>query len=227
MKCHNLCTAAGSVEMCRRLGWDTICSSHGGDMGCAVVSGRVRKNARKALDGGADIIVADGRLEKDAREASETWEVDLIADPELNADRDPVNQWSGGLDHIMCSFMNERGIGYCVNADNILDAGGRDRVRVLGRITQNIRLCKKYKVKVVFACGTRSKWNVRSPHDLMEIAKLTGLSSSDARKTVSKNPQFFIDKAVKRNDPDVLLKGLEVVDWGSQKKKPNRRYGWY
>ena len=246
MKYINLYTNAESVEYSRRMGWDGVCAageyngnsgfrkfveevrSLGDDVSAgAVVSGDMRKNARKALDAGADLVFADGRGVEDSRRASECWEVDFIVNPEVNDGRDGINQWNSGLDHVTVSFIAERGIGYCVNTDNILHARGVKRARLFGRVMQNIRLCRKYGVRVVFSSGARSKWGVRNPHDLILLARSLGVSVGGARDTVSKNPAYFVKKAADRNSPDVIMKGVEVLDWSSQERKPKRKYGWY
>jgi RNase P/RNase MRP subunit p30 len=246
MRHVDLYTGIGCVEQEKRMGWDRTCAvaeykgkgefkkyrenavALGDDVLVgALISGDARKNARKALDAQADVIIADGRIEDACRTASECWEVDLIVNPELTGSRDLLDQWSSGLDHVMASFMAERGIGYCVNTANILDAAGVKRARLLGRIMQNLRLARKYRVNIVFATGARDKWSIRSPSDLAQLAKTLGLPDAESRKTVSQNPLFYVKRASERNNPDILTKGLEVVDWGSQQRKPKRKYGWY
>jgi len=246
MEYVDLFLSPGCADTARRVGWSTVCAvseyrdkggfirfrdetrKAGGHMlAGALVSGDVIKKAREALDCEADIILADGRTDDACREASESWEVDLIVNPELNEGRDLIDQRNSGLDHVIASFMAERGTGYCVNASSILNTGGVKRSQLLGRIMQNIRLARRYGVKVVFASGAADAWCVRSPHDLALLARTVGLTADDAARSVSENPGFYAKRAADRGSPDVLMKGLEVVRWGTQQRKPKRRYGWY
>ncbi|MBD3388785.1 MAG: hypothetical protein GF416_06930 [Candidatus Altiarchaeales archaeon] len=233
----NLFTSPDAVETSKKLGWDIVCSvaeysrglkkSEAEVLSGALISDSIRKNSRKALDSGADIIIAEGSGEKGGREASECWEVDLIVNLESVRERDRVNQRSSGLDHVMASYMAERNTGYCINLENILNTRGVRRAQTLGRIGQNIRLCRKYGVKTVFGTGRSDRWSARSPHDLILFARLLGMGDVEAKRTVTDNPMHFLRKSEARNDPDRMMKGLEVVRWGSGKPKPNRKYGWY
>lgn len=244
MKCYDLLADARTIEAHRRLGWDGICatvefgaefkknSENARKTGAEVKIGAlltkdVEKNARKALDMGAYLVLADGRSDDVARAASESWDVDLIVNPEPNEERDLVDQWSSGLDHIMASFMAEREIGYCVNAGNVLHSEGMRRVRLLGRIGQNLMLARKYGLRVVLASGARSDYDVRNRNDLMEVGRMLGMSESAACESICENPTFFIEKASSRSDQDVIMRGLIVKNWGTLERKPKRKYGWY
>lgn len=244
MKCYDLLTDAGTREEHIRLGWDGILAAceFGGEfkrfaettkksgenvLVGAILSSGVEKAAHKALDMGADLVVVDGRTEDAARAASESWDVDLLTNPELNEDRDLVDQWSAGIDHVMASFMAERGIGYIVNAGNVLHSGGMRRVRLLGRIGQNIRLARKYGVDVVLGCGARTSLDVRNPSDMIEVGMMLGLTGAESRDAVGRNAEAFVRKAQDRNGQDVLLRGLAVKSWGMQERRQKRKHGWY
>ena len=243
MRCFDLFASPGADDAYRRFGWDGVCivgeygggfrrfaedALKGGERHLigALLASDVDKNAKKALDA-ADLVLVDGRMEDACREASESWDVDLIVNPELNAERDHVKQWAGGLDHIMCAFMAERNIGYLVNFGNILHSSGGARTRLFGRVMQNIRLAGKYDVRVVFTCGARCAADIRNPHELMNFGRLLGLPESRARDAVCRNPEHFIGKARDRASPDVILRGLTVKSWGRQERRPKRRCGWY
>jgi RNase P/RNase MRP subunit p30 len=242
----NLYTGLDAVENLKKLGWSRLCvsSDFSGNshfkgfrekvgevdkdlLVGARISGDMRKNARKALDAGADLIIADGRTNEDCRRASECWEVDLIVNPELNEARDMLDQWNSGLDNIITSYMAEREIGYCINIDNILKSKGIRRTRLVGRIRQNLKLARKYKVKTILSCGFDSGWYARSPIDLIQFGKTFGLTNVDARDSVTKNPSEIVERVGDRNNPNIIMSGLEVLEWGHQKRKPKRKYGWY
>jgi RNase P/RNase MRP subunit p30 len=244
MKCYDLYADEKTAQAHKRLGWEGICavSDNSADikrisegekllgretLAGALLSADVEKGARKALDAGADLVIVDGRTEDAARGASESWDVDLIVNPEMNEERDLIDQWNSGLDHVMSSFMAERGIGYCINAGNIRHSNGLRRVRLLGRIGQNIRLARKYGVRIVLTSGARNDLDVRNPNDLSEVGMMLGLCEKEAYDSVSKNPAYYVRKAFDRNSQDILMKGLTVKSWGSQQRKPKRKYGWY
>ena len=54
----------------------------------------------------------------------------------------------------------------------------------MGRIMQNIRLCRKYNVSMVFASFAEAKWEMRSAKDLMSFAVLLGMTPKEAKVQV-------------------------------------------
>jgi RNase P/RNase MRP subunit p30 len=239
----DLFASPDALDFGRRLGWGGFCvaAEYGSGFGRfagearklpgdvlvgALIAADAAKNARRALDA-ADLVLVDGRREDICREASETWEVDLIVNPELNEERDLIRQRSSGLDHVMAAFMAERDIGYLVNVDNILDSWGQKRTQLTGRIRQNIMLAKKYGVRVALSCGMADGWHMRNPGDMEVLGRFLGLGDSHARDSVSENALHFARKALSRNDPDTLMRGLTVKSWGHQERRSKAKYGWY
>jgi len=244
MKHYDLYADGRCADAYRRLGWDGFCVTVGygtdyrrlqdgarrlgGDVSVgAVLTKDVEKDAKKAIDLGADLVIVDGRTDEPARAASESWDVDLIVNPELNEERDLVDQWSSGLDHIMSSFMAERDIGYLVNCGNLLHSSGLRRTRLIGRIMQNLRLAKKYGFKVVVSSGSRTPQDARNPSDLTQVAMMLGMDEDAAENATSKNTEHFMKKSHDRNSGDVLMRGLSVKSWGAAERRPKRKHGWY
>jgi RNase P/RNase MRP subunit p30 len=221
----------------KRLGWDRacICTLYKKDFKRAhkediifggILDSNIQKDSKKAVER-YDLVIVDGTDEEVCRLASESWDVDLIMNPEMCARPDQVDQRSSGFDNVICSFMAERDIGYLVNFKNILEAKRGHRVRILGRIIQNIRLARKYKLKVIICTQASHDMDVRAPLDICALAGLLGLSKVEAGKTVSENPSYYFRRALDRNDPNIILDGLEVVDWGGQSPRQKVRSGWY
>jgi len=241
MKYFDIFCGPEAVDAAGAFGWDGVCvvgdfnsdyakfaakAHRGNALTGVVLTGNISRDAKRALDL-ADLVFVDGRSEEAAREASESWDVDLIVNPELNVERDMIHQLTSGLDDVMAAFMAERGIGYCVNFGNILHSTGLRRVRLLGRIRQNIRLASKYSVPVVLSCGATSKLDMRSPHDITSLGLMIGLNRHDSLKAVSSNAEQYIRRAADRSSQDVIFRGLKVKSWGQQGQKPKRRHGWY
>ncbi|MBT3405891.1 hypothetical protein HN419_01865 [Candidatus Woesearchaeota archaeon] len=74
-------------------------------------------------------------------------DVDLVYGLEGVARKDGVHHRYSGLNQIMCKVARDANtmIGFDFGA--VLHAKGVRRAQLLGRIEQNIRLCKKYKVE--------------------------------------------------------------------------------
>jgi RNase P/RNase MRP subunit p30 len=222
------------VGMLEDLGWNAACFT--GKVKkpdtrlriykAAVVTSEARKNTRKALDN-ADVVIAAGDSGDFYREACECVEVDLIQDPELIAKNDAIDYPASGLDPIIAKSMRENNIAYLLDFKSILDSSGLQRARIIRRMRYNTKLCVKYGVSVVTASCCTHKYGLRCPRELASIGQLLGLDRSSSMKTVSENPLKVLEKTLDRSNPDVITKGVRVVEWGTQEKKPKKKHGWY
>lgn len=190
----------------------------------------IRKSARKALDLGFSLVVAEPASDNSCREATECWEVDVLLAPEKTADdgRDYMDQKNSGLDHVMAKFMAERDIALGLDYSYVLDTWGMKRSQIIGRVKQNIRLARKYGIPLIATSGATDASGLRAPLDLIAFYETIGLSRDEALNSVTKNPLKLIAGAKDRENPDKIMKGFEVVNWGSQKpSKEKKKYGWY
>jgi len=193
----------------------------------AVISSNVEKNARKALEY-ADIVIVSGGVGDVNREASECWEVDILLHPERNQEKDFMDYRNGGVDHVMASYMAQRGIALGIDLSQLLYLSGRSLAQLIGRVRQNVRIALKYNVPIVLVSGALDRFGMRSPWDIAAACPLLGIPEHLASKVVSGFPEYVVKKARDRKNPNIFLKGLEVLDWGGQKPvEKKRKYGWY
>jgi RNase P/RNase MRP subunit p30 len=215
----------------RRLGWTKFAVTDAKKpspevLKAAVIHDNIQKNARKALDKN-DIVIVDSQDGKTIREAAKTHEVDIIINCEINPGKDSIRDKNSGIDDVTAKFMAETGISYCINARNILYQSGSKLTQLAGRIMQNTMLCKKYDVPIILSSGAKHPMDCRNPVELANLAKNLGLNHSQSLDAVSRNPIKTIEKAIRRNDPNHIMDGLQVACWGGQKPRPNKKHGWY
>ncbi|MFH1721468.1 MAG: RNase P subunit p30 family protein [Candidatus Altiarchaeota archaeon] len=190
--------------------------------------GEIQKKARNAFDCGADLVFFKPKNVDENRLASECWEIDVLSPPHDTSARDFMNQREAGIDKVCAKNMAERSIALEVSLAQILDSNGRKRAELLGRISQNLKVAKKYKTQVIFTSGAIDPLGMRSPQDFSAILKVLGADEKQAKDIITSNVEKIIQKSHDRNDPDVILKGLKVIDWGKQKpQEPKKKYGWY
>ena len=109
--------------------------------------------------------VADFTLVQDPeRKAIEKKNPDIVFDLELSNRDDFMFQRNSGLNHILCRLMAENKILYYINFGQILKS--KNKPVLLGRIMQNLRLCKKYKVKTGIASFASKTADMRNLKDL-------------------------------------------------------------
>ena len=137
------------------------------------------KELRSKLVNARGIIIVSGGNEFINRFALEDKRVDILLNPEKNTDKDFMHARNSGLNHILCNIANKNSKGIGVNFNYLLDMGEHERIRTLGRIMQNIKLCRKYKVNV-FIVNIIKKWSdERSTKDLKSFATVLGLDINE------------------------------------------------
>ena len=90
----------------------------------------------------------------------------------IEGSKDSLHKKDSGLDSVVCREMSEFGVAYLISFSEILNSD--DREGLLGRIMQNLVLCKKYKVKVMIASMAKSPFEMRNPKDLRALATVLG-----------------------------------------------------
>ncbi|MEM4337107.1 MAG: RNase P subunit p30 family protein [Candidatus Woesearchaeota archaeon] len=125
------------------------------------------KNPSKARKK-ADILIAD----KEARHYIEKTDIDIIFGLEAKAKKDFMKQRNSGLNQVLCSIAAKRNKTYGFNFRDVLLA--RNRHEIIGRMMQNMVLCKKYKVKTIFFSGARTPLEMRNWRDMKSFFELLG-----------------------------------------------------
>ncbi len=103
----------------------------------------------------------------------ERTSVDAVMSLEDIHPKESLHYTRGGLDQIFCRIAAEREKAYVVSFNEILNTA--NKARLLRRIMFNIRLCRKYKVKVIFGTFAASKMELRSRKDLEAFGRILGL----------------------------------------------------
>ena len=157
------------VEMALRLGYKEICFAYKEEqlpkelpktgklaIKTAILNPKNPAKARKK----ADILIAD----KNARHAFEKTEIDIVFGLEKNPEKEFMKQRNSGLNQVLCNIAREKNKSYGFNFNDVLNA--KDRPLIVGRMMQNLMLCKKYKVKTIFFSGAKEPHEMRNERDL-------------------------------------------------------------
>jgi RNase P/RNase MRP subunit p30 len=221
-------------DVLKHLGWSGACVVGGVEsvgqgfelLKGAVVSGDVLKSARNSLSD-YDLVYAEVSSFDANRAASECLELDAIVISEGY-----VREHRAGrklpLDYVCLKNMSEQGIALIFPLKVLIDCLGYFRANALDCLRRTLFLARKAKVKVILASGARNLSELRSPCDLLFFGGIIGLPENEVEKAVSENSRALIEKASDRNNPNVILSGLTVVEWGEQKRaSEKKKYGWY
>jgi len=107
------------------------------------------------------------------------------------------------LNHVMCKLAKKNDVAIAFSLSAILEA--RDRPLLLGRIMQSIRLCRKYKVDMLFASFARDKFGMRAADSMLAFAQVLGMTAGEARKALT-----IANSIALRKKP--AAKGVKIVD---------------
>jgi len=133
---------------------------------------------------------------------------DILFDLELSPKTDPLHFRLSGLNQVLCNLAHKNKVAIAFSFSSILNS--KNKPQLLGRIIQNIKLCRKYKVKTIFASFAQTPFQMRSPHDLISLAIVLGMHPSEAKSSLQ-NILNIIKENQKKKSPEYVSEGIEIV----------------
>ena len=122
----------------------------------------IRKNKGKKIVFSSD----DDELN---RKILEKEKIDVLL-LNLTNRKDRQKQRESGFDHVMAKIAKKNGVVLGINLSEILDARGKNKAEILARISQNVKICNKNKLKMVFL-----KTRERNSYDLKSLGLTLGM----------------------------------------------------
>ncbi|MBI4439396.1 hypothetical protein HY638_00320 [Candidatus Woesearchaeota archaeon] len=198
------------AEMAEKLGYGSICFLYSGEprplenlstANVKIYSGSLHPAAR----GGIIFIKSSG----DDRHALENLPVDSMFSLEENQGRDFLHHRASGLNHILCDIAKKNRRIITFTLASLFPQ--KTRPLVIGRIMQNIRLCRKYKVETAIASFAKSPYQMRSPHDIISLFSTLGMHPEEARKSLQ-SVEKRIKENQKRKEHGFYSENIQVLD---------------
>jgi RNase P/RNase MRP subunit p30 len=126
------------------------------------------KDLRKEInDSKGKIIIQGGDLNIN-RFAVENKKVNILLSPEKNSKKDLMFSRRSGLNQVLCKLAAKNDVVIGFDFSYLLNSTGKQKARILGRMRQNVKFCKKYKVKMIFSSFAKTKYELRSD-DLLKV----------------------------------------------------------
>ena len=126
-------------------------------------------------------IVVGGDENKNLK-ALKNKNIDILFSPEKNSRMDKMHSRESGMNHVLCKLARDNKIAIGINFGDILKVDGEKRAVLIGRIMQNIRLCRKYKVKMVIGSFARNEYEMRAAKELFALCRAFGMSGLQAKE---------------------------------------------
>ena len=209
------------IRMAERLGYNSLCFVYDFNKDLKSIKERILKEQTKVklyfglLTDAKDVSkakkIAELVLVKSAGYDQAVFErvrPDIVYDLELFAGKDPMHFRASGLNQVLCKFAAKNKVIAGFSFSSILNAN--NRVLVLGRIMQNIRFCRKYKVDTCFASFASMPYEMRAAHDLISFLIVLGMHAEKAKKSLE-----IIEERIKENkkkkSPEYIGEGVEIL----------------
>lgn len=133
----------------------------------------------KEVNKAKGLIIVEGYSDSVNRIALENKNVNILLSPEKGRDRDFTHFRNSGLNQVLCNLAHKNGIAIGFDINEVLNA--KDQANVLGRMMQNIRLCRKYKVKMLIFDFS----NERTKEELRSFGIVLGMTPGEANQAVN------------------------------------------
>jgi RNase P/RNase MRP subunit p30 len=96
-----------------------------------------------------EIIVIKAGDEEFNRKVLEIKEVNILLGPELHDRKDKLKQRDSGLNEFLCKLAAKNNIKIGINFQEIISLPKIQKAKILARIIQNIKLCKRTKTDII------------------------------------------------------------------------------
>ncbi len=145
------------------------------------------------------------KADKDLRSIFESKTTDVVFGLEATGAKDGFHQRNSGLNHVTASLASENDIAVAFSLTEMLNSSRREVL--IGRIAQNIRLCRKFRAGMIIASFAEEPFWMRAPLDVKSLFESIGMSPGEAKKALS----CVYDKLVeKQKQFRIIKKGIEI-----------------
>ncbi len=84
--------------------------------------------------------------------------------------KDGFHHRYSGLDPVLCALMQQHHHSYLLNLSHIIEAKEQHRALILGRMKQNLLLCRRFRVDYSVVTFAQTPYGMRSPHDIASFS---------------------------------------------------------
>jgi len=101
-----------------------------------------------------DFVLAESNDPGETRKLLEQKKADIIYGMEFHSRKDYMHQLDSGLNHVLAKIAKENNVSFGFSLFRYNSLGRPQKVKVLARLLQNIRLYNKYKLRLKLFSGT-------------------------------------------------------------------------
>jgi RNase P/RNase MRP subunit p30 len=118
------------------------------------------------------------------RRVIETLNIDYLVSPERGLKKDTLKQRDSGINHVVAKLAKEKGVLIVVNMNEVSRLKGKEKALRLGRIIQNVKICRKAGCGIMIGSFGSKKSEVFGEKERRAFGVSLGMSSVQSRDCV-------------------------------------------
>jgi ribonuclease P/MRP protein subunit RPP1 len=151
----------------------------------------------------ADIIMVRGGDLKINRAACEERSIDVLSQP-YRSRRDM------GINHILAKKAAENNVAIEINLKTLLNTNLRYRYRIISQFRHIVGLQRKFKFPLIISSNANSKYDLKTPRDIIALAKCFGMTFEESFDAISRIPKNIIETNNTRDS--FIVDGVRTVE---------------
>ena len=141
---------------------------------------------RKKINQDKGLIIVRGINDKVNRASLENKKVKILLSPEYGRKNDSLHFRNSGLNQVLCKLAKKNNIAIGFNLSDILNNDKLAKINIVGKMMQNVRLCRKYKVRMIVGSFAKDKYELRSIDSLKAFASCIGMDGREIKNAFLK-----------------------------------------
>lgn len=160
-----------------------------------------------------DITIGYGGLNKINRYFLEQTNIDFLQDPQNSTYQnkfDFIHHFNSGLNHVLCNFAKQKNIDFLIslNFTNIFNK--YNLTKEIGRINQNLKFAKKYKIQTILNFIIENDFQVKSIQEIKGIFSLFEVSTKQFFESIK-----ILENKIKLNQlkksENYITEGIKII----------------
>jgi ribonuclease P/MRP protein subunit RPP1 len=150
----------------------------------------------------SDILIVQGGDLKINRAACEDSRVDVLSQP-YRSRRD------SGINHILARKAAQNDVAIEINLKYLLKNNPRYRYRIISQFRHTVELQRKFKFPLIITSDSTSKYDLRTPQDLIALGKCFEMTPDEVFGAISTIPNKIIEANNSRDS--FVVEGVRTV----------------
>lgn len=118
------------------------------------------------------------------RRVLETMNISYLVSPEFKDKKDNLKQRDSGLNHVLVKIAKKKNIAILIDFNQIINLNDKEKVNVLQRLIQNIKICRKSFCELKIASFAENISKISTPLQRQEFLILLGASTKQAKEAI-------------------------------------------